>query len=599
MELIILNEKDEVLIKIPLSTDYPSQEEIPNFLFYEDFNYRFKVNLQEKHTDTFEAIMFIDEKPISIYYSDKDHCLESDLARHFKNQYDLTVLSLKIDSLYYYSAYYQIATKKQISKNIEKMIEEISNMQAGLLEICFTHYSKSRKARGMTKGIANNSISSIIEIHRSIVLKLRTQYPYFRNNSKNIIVENEMMVDINKVRQFGLNESIWISKHPEMLKECKCDTTIKFGNKNFIPEKIISSVKENSYDIYENQLILGFIEDLINSTLNINRYIHDNIIKKLISSLTNSKDLLDSYEIPSNIRVKLLVAKYEKLSVEISSLTSDYQKLLIQYKNIFKTIKKINFTSPRFTPVFRNILHYRTLFQSMDIWWENYRTYSIAGLEYMMRLKQLSKIYEYYCLLKLIIGIQSLGYTLNENFKEEDSIFDLVSGEISSYSFINESMGVKLTLYYEPKISGSHAENTEFDDLYVLKSRSSYLTPDYLLKFQYNGEVRYGILDAKHTYEKNVEDKYLPDTTLKYLHGIASVKNQISILLMWLLYPDIRGYREINIQKPIRNHNVYPAVGIFSICPDVEEYEISRFIHRIIRNFYNYFNIDDNKDNNV
>lgn len=599
MELIILNGKDEVLAKIPLKKDYPSQEEIPNFLFYEDYNYKFKVSLQEEYNDLFELVLFIDEKPINIYYSNKEYCLESDLARHFKNQYDLTIVSLKIGSQYYYSDYYQIATKKQISKNIEKMIEEISNMQAGLLEICFNHYSKSRKARGITKGVVNNSISSTIEIHRAVILKLKAQYPYFKNNSKNIIVEKEMMVEIRKVRQFGANELMWTSKHPEMLKECEYNTIIKFSNKNFIPEKIISSVKENSYDIYENQLILGFIEEMISSTLNMNRYIYDNIIKRLINSLNNSKDLLDNYEIPSNIRGKLLTAKYEKLSMEISGLTSDYQKLFIQYKNIFKTIKKIKFTSPRFTPVFRNIPHYRTLFQSMNIWWENYRTYSTAGLEYMMRLKQLSKIYEYYCLLKLVIGLQNLGYELNENFKEEDSIVDLISGEMPAYCFTNESVGAKLTLYYEPKISGSQAENIEFDDLYVLKSRSSFLTPDYLLKFEYNGQVRYGILDAKHTYEKNVEDKYLPDTTLKYLHGITSVKNPISILFMWLLYPDIRGYKEINIQKPIVNHNVYPAIGIFSICPDVEEHEITRFIYRIVKVFYNYFSIDDNNDNNL
>ncbi|MEQ8155909.1 MAG: nuclease domain-containing protein [Clostridiaceae bacterium] len=595
MELIILNEQGNIITYIPLSAFYPSQEEIQSFLFYEDLNYKFKFILEEWQEETTQLLLFIDEKPVTVYYSSEDNSIQSELLRHFKNQYDLTNFSLKIEETYYYSDYYQIATKKQISKNIEKMIEEISNMQAGLLEICFNNYSRSRKASGIVKGAANNSISALIEIHRSIIFKLNSQYPYFKNNAKNIIAHNSKIVDINKAWQFGPNELLWISKHPEMLKECNYDTIIKLNNKNYIPEKIVSSIQQNSYDIYENQLILAFIKELVNSTLNINRYIQNELINKLKNSLRNPKELLDNYEIPSNLRVKLLITRYEKISNEITALTSDYEVLFSQYKSIFKDIRQVKFISPRFTPIFRNILHYRTIFEVMSLWWEDYRTYSFAGEEYMMRLKQLSKIYEYYCLLKLILGIKKIGYELNENFREDETVFDLVSGKYSAYHFINKNLDTKLTLYYEPKISGSLADNVEFNDLYVLKSRSSYLTPDYMLKFEYGGEIRYGILDAKHTYEKSVEQKYLPDTTLKYLHGIASVKNQISVLLMWLLYPHTNGYKEIAVQRPIINHNVYPSVGIFSVCPDVKEQDVTRFIYRIINNFHNYFNINTDK----
>lgn len=567
-------------------------------LLLEDRAYRVEVIVNHKDLLIEEIELFINDLkvPFQMNYDTEEHRTKYtfDYNFYFSGCFDLTTFTVlgKQDNgveHYFYSPYLHVATNKLVIANVEKMLEEIEMMNEDSLESCF---SKCIKASGMVRD-KSKGIASVINFLCDILKSFRRNYLQFKNKPRVVVFKTLSEVDTSKASRLSSEGIYSILIHPENLKRVDYKTDIKVGREYFYPEKVMSIVEVNTLNTYENSVIISFLRSLTN------------YVKKLTTSfesllfLFNAKEfetietIPEGYDIPiKSIRISIRHF-YKKTLEQLYSIQQSINNLYFQYKNIFDfPVNEIK-ERPRLTQTFRSVPHYREAFD-MIIRWYNYGDYDLSSSSYLFRLKTLDKIYEYYCLLKLLHAAYSIGYSLDEStlFNYHDDTESLI-GEPklpqelysktlinNTYKLSNAETGCNLTIYYEPRIYSFSSSNGI--SLYRVDGRSLY-KPDFVMKFQYNDSAKeyYSILDAKFSYFTKVRDIALPELSFKYLIKLGQ-KGCLTanIISLWLLYPITRGFKRwyLKNSEMSKSNLSYPIIGLFSLYPDSDLKYINELI---------------------
>ncbi|MDY2589228.1 MAG: nuclease domain-containing protein, partial [Agathobacter sp.] len=231
------------------------------------------------------------------------------------------------------------------------------------------------------------------------------------------------------------------------------------------------------------------------------------------------------------IYYKGITKKFEEREEKLRNLYYKYQKNL-------QCIPDIIYNIPRMSNTFKSNYRYRLCYECMIRWFHE-GDYSFDNINHLFKLKTLSRIFEYYCLIKLQVAITQCGYVLQEVNKiiyDEDDIEDI------NNRYLFEGRGYKVTLLYEPYIW----DNRIYDDIKLYSTRYNFIKhkwgdkwkPDFVIKVSSINQDYYYILDAKYSNLKNVERRYLPELVLKYGTQIASKDRFFSeIIGVGAIYP--------------------------------------------------------------
>jgi hypothetical protein len=172
-------------------------------------------------------------------------------------------------------------------------------------------------------------------------------------------------------------------------------------------------------------------------------------------------------------------------------------------------------------------------------WFES-GDYSFIHLNYLFKLKTLSRIFEYFCLIKLQTALEQAGYIFQEANR---IVYDMEDGaEDINNQYVFSGNGYELTLLYEPFIwvdkvnEGMNLYSTGYN---FSKNRwSDKWTPDFVLKISSSYREYYYILDAKYSNVQNVKKRYMSDLVLKYSTQIASKDKFITdVIGVGAIYP--------------------------------------------------------------
>jgi len=315
----------------------------------------------------------------------------------------------------------------------------------------------------------------------------------------------------------------WISDNLDNLFEIdnSVDALLELDDKFYSIHSLQSNILVNDTDIYENQVLHGFIHRL--------RTEAKNIISKLNASPNNNftKNYELGYESLFNQLNKMLkdINRYKIKKCE--SLIKRLDFLLYKLnKNI--PIKTIHKGVPTFTQKVKHNFLYLSYFKKIIEWDRNGKT-DWSTTEELFAIKNIPTLFEYY-LFFYIKGI------LTEKFGE----FLLVNYNHSNIRFVFEKNMEQIILEYQPKFwVKSHSEknvlnliNTEkwtiwnHKDIRERNPLSKYplRSPDILLTHIGSLEkMSCFIIDAKYTTNNKVFSHYLPELTLKYLHGIHHI----------------------------------------------------------------------------
>ena len=186
-----------------------------------------------------------------------------------------------------------------------------------------------------------------------------------------------------------------------------------------------------------------------------------------------------------------------------------------------------------------NKYHYRLCYECMAKWF-GAGDYTFNHLNYLFKLKTLSRIFEYYCLIKMQNAISLCGYVLRES---DRIIYDIEDdSENINNQYIFEGNGFEITLLYEPSIwtdKSNVCTNLYSTGYNFLKSKwNNRWTPDFVLKVSGQYKDYYYILDAKYSSFYNVKRRYIPALVLKYGTQIASKDKFFSdVIGIGAIYP--------------------------------------------------------------
>lgn len=495
----------------------------------------------------------------------------------FLMQYDIVRLGVKIEGEMYVTKYMLC-----LSSNISDY-NFVTNMVKLLLDFddetvtrwVFGREDKTR-ASFMKGAMIKNSYKSVESFHQlvnCILVGYQKNSVTFRNRSMSKFVSIKNKVSYRNVQKFGREEFAWLVENMNVLQEVNSEGVVRYGTQKYVPEYIKCDMSRKTTDIYENRMIVAFLYHVIKRTENVRKKFYKTIELEKKEFFRLKKCETDKNKAPILIikgyQLKNADLILEKLSVDIKRL----KKMYVSYSAIIPC-KKIELnTMPRKTKVFQEIQHYREIYTLFIAWFE-YGEMSLEREELLFKVKTIDKIYEYFCLIKILLMIKQHGF---EMLKDEDSarfyqynnlkIGNEINRDVANtYKFTNGVL--KLTLYYQPIIYSSYEETANNISLYRLNG-NSYYTPDFLIKCENGGRERYAVLDSKFSKRSSL-NKYnvLEKLLFKYCISLDSKCGIYpAVSFMWLLQgrQDSTDIRYFNNSKLSNKYHPKVSYGIYTL----------------------------------
>lgn len=344
------------------------------------------------------------------------------------------------------------------------------------------------------------------------------------------------------------------------------DVVFELDGSFYSVDKIMEVQYSKDTNLYENQVIHGFIDILILSLKKILNRLQQNTKKT-----NNSK--LEGYE--------SLFSKLKDFDLKLNGASIERCRLFIHHLNKLRAdfnqcipVKVVNLREPVLTHKAKNHPIYRMLFQKM-IEWLRFGQPDWSLQDQLNSIQDLPKLFEFYifCLVKQHV----LNFALQYNGKVIAS--PLIGGSDNSF-IIQINKNVFAELFYEPNIyvknpldTTSLKVLTEYRNTEAWKVERGILKqhrdsakdpllyrrmPDVVLKIYNNSNESLLIMDAKYMDSRKAFAEALPECTMKYIHGIHHQNGENKTIGLMLLNPD---------QKDFSRHFHHESYSIYGENP--------------------------------
>lgn len=514
-------------IELMLQTDKESEYyDIPNGkeVVYNDNPYLFLLS----GTTTIPSKVYInDEAYDTEFCSGEEDGIQfrlKDCDRPFLQSFGAIRIEMWMDGNQYYSKSIAVlVSDSEINNGVINMIEYIYGN-------CEDYLYEEHKYSTILSGIkANETISleaKIAFLEQTLDI-YKKSYQYLKTNPYCKLEKTETVDSFDKLQSISQKTIQYITNNIDELAVVNYDTGIRYNNQYYQPNRVLVERNSYSYDVYENRIIVGFLKTLVSE---INKTIKSLLEKTYLKSKSSVQDgYIDSmYQIFSR-SIKRINRYIESLKL----LHNEYQQLYYFYTRLFNISTDAVRNVPVFTPVFRSINAYRQIYTVIHNWF-SIGNYDLGKDELLLSFISTSKIYEYYCLIKMLCHIiVNTDYDLTESkhilYRVNNCYY-----EDTKYNntFIFDNGISKITLYFQPVIYDNDRafnglslfRNTSTNAQKDNNNRGKTYNPDYIIKFEYDGIVDYLILDAKFSTPENIRLHQLQELVYKYMFSISTLK---------------------------------------------------------------------------
>ena len=382
---------------------------------------------------------------------------------------------------------------------------------------------------------------------------------------KHTIKRSDVVVTYENVKTISRNSFNWISQNTDQLAEVPYMSGIQHQGKNYLPYHIITDASQKSWDVYENRVIIAFLHTVLLNAKQIFAEFDRDILNEehIISKIHGS--FPKEYRAPiitiKSLQISFCRILLRKLSRSIDALQNIYK----QYITLFDVPISSLTTFPRKTSTFCEIKPYAQVFEIIVHWFQ-YGEYSLEKERLILQVKTLDKLFEYYCLLRLLKLLADNGYqkadvekpVIKHNYTSADSFYQNEKDVANTYILSNG--GVTLTLYYQPVISAVSFENnlTLYRTTKPAHNKPDYYTPDFVLKFSSSERnEEYVIFDAKFSSRSNIKKYSLPEVILKYSCEFGIAADNRTPKMVWILQGRVNSN-----ENPIWRYHNSPLASV-------------------------------------
>lgn len=461
-------------------------------------------------------------------------------------------------SIEYFSDFLLCVSKNpEDATNIQKILQELIAFDDSQVGEWIFSDAKRGASNSLYEGKWNKraykSLSSYIQLLEKIIACYKNNYTYFKMQGKHTIKRSDALVPCENVKTVSRDSFNWIVQNTAQLADVPYSSGIQYQGKNYLPYRIKTDAKQKSWDVYENRVVISFLYTaLLNAKqiyaefdsdiLNVERIfsrIHGNFPKEYRAPIITIKSLQVSF-------CRILLGK---LNHSINALQNIYK----QYKTLFDVPISLLTTFPRKTSTFCELKPYAEVFETIVHWFQ-YGEYSLEKERLILQVKTLDKLFEYYCLLRLLKLLADNGYqkadverpVFKYSYTSGDNYYQNEKDVANTYMLSNN--GVTVVLYYQPVISAVGFENhlSLFRTTKPPYYKPNYYTPDFVLKFsstEHNEE--YVIFDAKFSSRSSIQKHYLPEIIRKYSCEFGVAADNPAPKMVWILQGRVNGNENV------------------------------------------------------
>jgi hypothetical protein len=512
----------------------------------------------------------------------------------FRNFYGMAELALIAKdssddfSFSFFQTYHpiEILAKKVNAKRISLMIDFLARDDGKDLAaaIRVTRLRAGYRAGGRTDTFLLERIEHNISFLKKILPQLSANAILKFNTCEEIVRPNERTVIDEK-------SLTWTLENPDSLDYVGFveNSYLNFNGDNYRANLVLETKTVTSCDVYENQVLHGFVATLIKSTLQIRQKLL-RPASNVVSSYPKSEGYVSFFSQLNHLSFSLSKNKSEKCLRMIVEL-----RKIIAWLDFNLPVTKIFLGVPDFTQKAKHHPLYRSVFNKM-ISWMQFGAPDWSVQDELNSIKDIPKLFEYYLLGVIKVHLRSLA-GVQELTGLENSASDV-------YDYRHGKSRIRLR--YEPLVwavgharsSGSEIVNTEawtiqknskfgYNEATNMRERKPYgsnsnRSPDIIIEVKNNdADPFHIIIDAKYTDRNRAFLNYLPELTMKYIHGIhqnGTGKNLCSALI--IVNPDenplTRHFHQIDYSIYGRSP-VIPALLVSSIDVSAAHNEVSNF----------------------
>ncbi len=474
----------------------------------------------------------------------------------FKGQAGVTVYSKFISVL---------VANARTNLSVERMAEYIYCHREQLL-LSGLLYSEQRHG---LKPEAQKELGTQVQLLKDIVQVYNENINYFRLNAKFRLCAVGCVDNYEKAKSVSGRTLSYIAQHPEQLLRTSMLTGIRINKQNYLPSKTLIEEASIDYDIYENQIIVGFLKSIRGMVCAL-----INEIANRIERFPDKKEIENGYFLSAAFVFATTKWRLEKNREQLELLLENIEELYLQYCQILPVSERLVLQIPPPSAILISVRSYKLVYEQIIRWFQ-FGMYDFSREDFILPMLQSNKLYEYYVLLKLYNYIERKGYRFQKadpyNYKRQKTsnyeyatFFNIKTN--NTFIFQNDVTSKQIILYYEPIIHGGVDKNVGENEVSLFRNTSfSYkegetgkdYCPDYILKISEGSKDYYVILDAKFSNQKSVEKYYIRELLYKYLLSISTINPEDTIL----------GLTVINGKSKEMEDSIYPY-DIYDLVPN-------------------------------
>lgn len=229
------------------------------------------------------------------------------------------------DNSYVTDILHVMMSRAAINQNLVNMIDYIYNNCDDYLYEEHKH-SKSQMGIKPNSRVSIDSKICLLEEISDTYLKCFHELKY---SSQSKIVCKDKIASINELQVINSNTIKYIINHPDELRVVNYNSGIYYNKQHYQPQNTLVQSVSYSYDIYENQVIVGFIKTVINELGSIRIHIVSTAEQYSIPEEKYGYVKSSYYIFTKNTKV---IKEYLR---RIDNLIVNFQNILSLYQSIF------------------------------------------------------------------------------------------------------------------------------------------------------------------------------------------------------------------------------------------------------------------------
>lgn len=332
--LIPQNIQSPIDINLKMGVSYASLDQVDSSVqgIFSDQNYNIRLGglPENAHVD---ILFFINGEEIPVTYQNGELIVVNAYrSKIFEDCYGFVEISLIIkdlesdDEFHLHSDYLPVLVKRgQISNSINDMLKYVNEHQKELLlSDKLTAKSKADMFKGGIKNLETQIIlaDEILKVYKNL-------YGYFKTNARYTTESRDIVDRIEKLQYATPKTAQYIAMHPEVLRRVPVASGIKVGTQTFVPNRVLTSQIVITRNIYENQVVVGFINVMINNLENLVVQ-----IQSLIEKVPQKENAVGDYIYSAYILYSQAKHQLVEGKKRISEYLFQLKKIYILYKDI-------------------------------------------------------------------------------------------------------------------------------------------------------------------------------------------------------------------------------------------------------------------------